>query len=210
MIRPFRTSALLVAAIAIFASQANASLLTPSSITSQGTFTNADSLLIDGVFAAEFGFWQDPTNAWWNNQEGSGTSAVIFTIDYGSTFSIEDVVLSVDNNDSYRVDYSTDAVSWSQLFEIGVGDGEITNGMDTFSTMSGNAEYVANIDFSAVEAQYLRIYATGGDTRYSISEFEAYGSNLTGAVPEPASIAMWGALGLAGVLVQRRFRKRVS
>jgi hypothetical protein len=75
--------------------------------------------------------------------------------------------------------------------------------MDTGTGIVGDAEYIANLDFDAVTARYLRIYATGGDTAYALGEFEAYGSNLS-AVPEPSSLALFGLAGVIGIALRRR------
>jgi uncharacterized protein (TIGR03382 family) len=79
--------------------------------------------------------------------------------------------------------------------------------MKAFSTDSSNAEYVAAIDFGAVEAQYLTIAAIGGDNSYSIGEFEVYGSAIStsqpGTVPLPGTLALMG-LSLAALRLARK------
>lgn len=174
----------------------DATVLTPSLVTGTGGFNGSVSLLTDGYFPPESTQWQTNT-VWWN-----GTTP-IFTFNYGSSANIEDIFLSVDNNDSYKVDYSADNVNWNTLFTISSGYGETTWGMDTMSTLSSDPEYVAGLDFSPVSAQYLRIYATGGDNYYSVGEFQAYGTN---PVPEPATMLLFGSglAGLLGILSRRK------
>ena len=89
-----------------------------SSVAGTGTYTNSEGLLIDGIFPAHQSHWQDATNVWWNG------NAPQFTFDYGDVFLIEDIILSVDNNDSYLIESSLDGSSWDPLFEIMVGDGK--------------------------------------------------------------------------------------
>lgn len=98
------------------------------------------------------------------------------------------------------------------LFTIDVGDGEHGWGMDTMSTDGAHAEYVLGIDFSSVQARYLRIKATGGDNMYSIGELQAFGSaaaELPVSVPEPSITALLAA-GLFGLGFARRRRTRQS
>ena len=170
-----------------------AELIHPISIEYTGdaniTYYNKEKI-IDGFIPQEYTFWQTNTAYWW----GTGGE---FTIDYGKQYIIKDILVSVDNNDDYKVDYSVDKSNWSNLFTIDKNYGEVWNGMDTMSTDSGHAEYITQIDFTPVTAQYLKIYATGGDNKYAVGEFQAYGS------PVPVPGAVWllcsGILGLIGV-----------
>ncbi|MFZ5994501.1 MAG: PEP-CTERM sorting domain-containing protein [Thermodesulfobacteriota bacterium] len=180
---------------------AEAIQLTPSSVTGTGTFNNSVSILYNNYIPPEGTLWTTNT-VWWY-----GTSPT-FTFDYGMTFHIEDIHLSIDNNDTYRVDYSPDNQNWSELFTIASSYGEIGWGMDTMNTIFGDPEYISQIDFvNPISAQYLRIYATGGDNKYSVGEFQAFG---TTPVPEPATMLLFGTgiAGLAGTRLKRR--KRIS
>ena len=168
---------------------ASAALIPPVSVTPGG------AAIIDGYTPPEWTQWQT-TTTWW---VGTGSQ---FTIDYGSAFTLADVVVSVDNNDSYRVDYSLDNLSWTTLFNIAWGQGDVGWGMDTFSTVAGDLEY-HGVDFAPVSTRYLKIYATGGDNLYSVGELQSYG---TAQVPEPSSILLAGA-GLTCLAVARRRRR---
>lgn len=185
---------------AIFLSNfAWAGLITPAGISAGGgTYYHDKALIIDGLFPAEGSVWTGSQCVYWY---GTGPW---FTIDLGNSYWVEDIVVQVDNNDNYKVDYSTDGSSWTNLLYISSGYGEIGWGMDTMSTISGDPEYISQLDFSAkVEARYLKIYATGGDNMYSVSELQAYGT------PVPLPGALWllgsGFIGLLGL--GRRFVK---
>jgi hypothetical protein len=181
-------------------SLANAAQITFDSVTGTGTYNNSVELLTDGVFPSEGGQWQTNT-VWWN---GTGP---FFTFDMGEIYDLEDIILSVDNNDWYQVDYSVNGSDWNMLFSIARSYGEINWGMDTMATLIEHDEYISQIDFtSPVDAQFLRIYATGGDNSYSIGEFQAFGE--VSPVPEPATMLLFGS-GLVGLTgLRRKFRKK--
>ena len=166
-------------------------LITPVSVTGTGTYTHNEALIIDGIFPGQGTGWTSAATVYWNGPESK------FEIDYGALFTIEDVTLSVDNNDSYLVEFSQDGAVWSSLFTVDIGDGEITWGMDTMTSMAGEAEYVSGIDFEPVEARYLRIMSVGGDNMYSVGEIQAYGTG-DAPVPEPSTLLLFGA-GAAGM-----------
>jgi len=178
-------------------SVANAALLTPVSYGSIGGVNNTINLA-DGVFPPQGGQWQTNTAWWTGTTPGAG-------IDLGELKNIDDVLVSVDNNDSYAVEWSLDNSSWNNLFNISSSYGEIGWGMDTMSTDSTHAEYIAALDFSSVQARFLRIYATGGDNYYSVGELQAFGSDIS-AVPVPAAVFMF-APALLGFLGLRRKAK---
>ncbi len=173
---------------------ANAALLAPVSVSGTGTFSNID-YMTDGIIPSEGSYWRGDTTWWYYTPPQ-------FTVDYGGIFLIEDIVVSVDNNDYYRIEYSLDFTNWNVLTAIDAWDGEIYGGMDTMSSVSGDSEYLAAIDFNGVTAQYLRIFATDGDSQYAVGELQAYG---TSPIPEPATMLLFG-VGMAG-LVGRKLRK---
>lgn len=167
-------------------------LLVPSGVSaSVADYNNDLSLLTDGVIPQEQSDFHSARSLWWFGQEVSEVIAsastgdlmpsanltgLYFDVDLGSVHSVSDIVLSVDNNDDYALDYSVDGVNWSRLltvFEV-YGNDDVGYGMDTFSTNVGSADYDANLDFDPVMARYLRIYATGGDGAYAIGELQAF------------------------------------
>ena len=190
---------IVIGAVLLFmaAGVANAGPIAPISAIGTGGFNNSTGLLINGEVPAEVTGWTASTNVWWY-----GLSPT-FTIDLGTMHMVEDVLVSVDNNDSYSVDYSVNNSDWFGLFSIAVSHGEVGWGMDTMSTLAGHLEYIAAIDFATVQARYLRIYATGGDNRYSVGEIMPFGNPVGTPLPEPSTVLLLGS-GLAGLVYARR------
>ncbi len=183
--------------ITLLSSTVHAASLNPTGINFTGGTVNGTSHVADGFIPNEGTQWQT-TTAWW-----SGTSQVV-TFDYGSLFTIEDILVSVDNNDSYKVQWSANAGSWTDLFSISSSYGDIGWGVDTMTSFAG-PEYISQIDFSPVQAQFLRIFATGGDNLYSVGEFQAHGIQAS-AVPLPATVWLF-APALMGLIGFRRTKK---
>lgn len=160
-----------------------------------GSYTNSPGLIIDNIIPAEGSGWTSSTNVYWH-----GTDP-IFTVNLGGVYTVEDVLIQVDNNDSYQVRYSLDNVNWTGLFTISSGYGEVGWGMDTMSTQSGHPEYISQLDFVPVLARYLQVQATGGDNAYALSEVQAFGS----PVPIPGAFYLLGT-GCAALAGLRRRR----
>jgi hypothetical protein len=170
-----------------------AMLITPAGASATPFVNNSPGLIIDGFVPTEMTHWQNPVNVWWT---GEGP---ILTVDLGALYRVDDVLLSVDNNDQYLIESSTDGIAWNTLFTVEVLDGNVDpspGGMDTMSTDITHAEYVANLDFMSVNAQFLRIQGLGPDMLYSVGELQAFGA----LVPVPAAVWLFGTalLGLFG------------
>jgi hypothetical protein len=192
------TIPLLIISTAFLTSLTQAAYITPHSVTGTGSYNNSPDLIIDGNIPDERTSWTDSSNVWWD-----GTTPT-FTIDLGDIYIIEDITLQVDNNDNYRVQYSLNNSVWNTLFTIDSGFGDVDWGMDTMTTISGDSKYISEIDFSSpVNARYIRIFATGGDNKYAVSELDAYGT----LVPEPISSILFvtGGTFLVGI---RYLKKR--
>ena len=149
---------------------------------------------------------------WWSGSEG------MITMDLGNQFMIEEILIQVDAHDRYQMDYSMDNISWSSLFTINPTDGDALYAMDTMSSDNLNEEFVASMDFSMVEARYLKISASGGDETYFVSEVQVFGSLPTiessliesqtvSPVPAPPSVMLFGA-GLMMLMGLQYRRKR--
>jgi hypothetical protein len=110
---------------------------------------------------------------WWD----SGYTQTL-TETFDGVYTLDDVLVSVDCNDDYLVEYSLDNLIWTTLFTID----------DTFPA----------IDFAPVQARYARISATDGDYRSAVGELRFQGT----PVPEPGSFSLV-ALGVLGVLCRR-------
>lgn len=129
-----------------------------------GKYSNNVTLICDGSFPKEGSPWKCKECVWWHG------TAPYFLVDLGNTYEVRDIITQVDNNDDYKIDYSPDGKTFSPLLIIKKEYGEIGYGMDTMITESGDPEYVSQLDFQPVSAKFLKIYATGGDNNYSISE----------------------------------------
>jgi hypothetical protein len=182
-----------------FVANSNAAII-PAGVSATGPYNNPIGWVTDGFIPVETTFWQSST-VWW-----SGTGVVI-TVDLGQQYVLQDILVSVDNNDGYQIQYSADNSTYTNLFTILPGQGEIGGGMDTFNTLAGDPEYWGGVDFTPVVGRYVRIFATHGDSSYSVGELQVTG--VLAGVPEPASLAIWGGLGIAGLVGVRR-RKQLA
>ncbi len=194
---------LLVAASLLAASSVWAAApITPTNASATGSYSidGADlSILADGYIAPELtGYLDDSVS--WSGQEGA--SGATFTLDFGQLYTLTDVLLGVDHNDFYQVQVSTDGLAWNTLFTNLAFEGQSFFGSEIISSVAGDAEYQASIDFPSVAARYARIYAVAGDGAYSVSEMSFSG---VAVVPEPETYAlMLAGLGLLGCAARRR------
>lgn len=145
------------------------------------------STLTDGLFLPAGTAWQSGT-VWW---QGTGT---VFEIALDGAVEVQGAVVQADNNDSYRLwyrDLLTD--DYLELWTIGAVGGA---GMRTRPDPGDNTE----IHFlaSSVWTDSIRIAAIGGDSSYSLSEVQVWGT-----IPAPAGLPL---LGLAGLFGGRRRR----
>lgn len=195
LIKPF----LAPLAVLLASGNAFAAPITALSVSGSGTYSNSPALINDGAIPLQGSAWADATNVYWNG------TVPTFTLDYGATYKIDGVVVSVDNNDDYSMQWSADNATWNTLFNISQAYGEVGWGMDTLSSVTGDPQYAAGMAFTPVQARYLRISATGGDHHYSVGEVQAFGS----PVPIPAAAWLFGS-GLAGLMGVARRRNRAA
>ncbi|MFA5111256.1 MAG: hypothetical protein WC443_07625 [Desulfobaccales bacterium] len=161
---------------------AGAGLINPIGVTGSGSYENSPSLLIDTVIPPE----GTPVGSDSCVKFYSGAS---FVVDLGGQYNVQDIVVQVDNNDWYWIVYSVDNAAYDNLLGISKFDGTVWSGMDTMSTISSDSQYLGAIDFAAVTARYLKIYATGGDGIFAVSELQAFGN----PVPLPGAVWLLGS-----------------
>jgi hypothetical protein len=183
--------AITVIAVMSLLSSAQAGPIAVSSATGAGSYQNAADLLVDGYVPAEWTVWTAGTNVWWYGTEPA------FTLDFGGVYRLEGILIQVDNNDWYKIEYSLNNSTWNELFVIPSYIGDVGWGMDTFTP--------PEIAFAPVNARYIRAFAIGGDNCYAISEIQAFGTTAN-SVPEPTTMLLlgFGLIGLAGV--RRKFK----
>ena len=147
------------------------------------------SSLTDGVFLPVGQQWNIGTVYW--QGDVPDTSDVI-TITLAQAATVDSLHLEGDNNDAYSVSYRDLGGVWHALATIdpntnsgwGLGDG--------FAS------------FASVSATAFQITATGGDSSYAVSEFQADGTVIP-SVPEPANVLLLAAgLGVMGLVARRR------
>lgn len=196
----------LAAALALSATVVNAAPITAVVSSTNNGYRGSLTLLNDGIFPAQGSAANGATTVSWN---GNGADKG-FKFAFDGRYLLEDIRLSVDANDQYRLDYSLDDVNWLPLFTVFASYGEITSGMDTMSTVLGDPDYVAQIDFSPVAASFVRITADDGVKPYAIGEVAFSGTRVVqppssaAAIPEPGVLALLATALGAGVLIRRR------
>lgn len=149
----------------------------------------------DGNYPALGQFWQDET-AWW---DAWLTPNQYLVFAFAKPYQITGFTASLDNNDNYRIDLSSDGEVWTPYAVVlseDYGDpiAMVDGGMDTFAPAS-----VATRDYFS----YARVRATGGDKFYSVGELQFNG--VAAPIPEPETLAlMLGGIAALGLKLRRR------
>lgn len=198
---PSLSKFLLAAGLSACALSSHAAPVIVAGTTATGAPEHDLALLTDGAFPINGTDWQHPSTVWWTN--GAGPSGTVLTFEFAQTYTLQDVVLTVDNNDDYVVETSLDGSTWTALFTVAANTGPTGWGLDNFSSTPGDAAYSADIDFAPTAARFARIYALNGDALYSVGEVQ-----FTAAVPEPGSLALLGAgLAITALGLRRRVQR---
>ncbi|MEY4764220.1 MAG: hypothetical protein RI907_893 [Pseudomonadota bacterium] len=193
----------LIAAACLASGWAQAAVVKVASVKAVGSYTNAPALVTDGVFPTPASSVNSGTNVYWTGQEGS--SGVVITMKFDQAYLLTGASYSLDNNDAYRIQVSKNGTIWYNLIRVESYDGEVSGGMDTFSTLPSSPYYVEDHSFAPLVASYARVFARGGDGTYAVGELQFYG---TATVPEPEALALLLAgVGVAGTVARRRAAK---
>jgi hypothetical protein len=157
---------------------------------------NDPRVVTDGRFAPEGGPWETP-----------GDSTVLTNpdafvrVDLGELRRVDTLVLQGDSDDLYPIEGSLDGTVWRLLWEAPVVAGRPGLRSRWFVLPR------------PAEVRFLRVRASGGDDRYSVSELGAYcglpevwppqpiGPGRSAPMNEGRMVAIKGALALLGALV---------
>lgn len=134
-----------------------------------GFYGGDPASLTDGVTLAEGTESHQDRSLWWSGTGEPLDNALVF--DLGQVRTVADLALSVDADDDYLIEYSTDGENWAGLVNIDSGIGRFY-GYDSISSVLESPEYEPSVEFGAVEARWLRLTGSGGNGFYAVSEFQ--------------------------------------
>ena len=103
--------------------------------------------LTDGIVPARSTDFNAASNVYWFGQEAGPVdiiatelapaagelSGLVFGLELDGVQRLTGLLLSVDSNDDYAVDYSLDGTNWTRLVDIAATQGSSDYGMDTFT-----------------------------------------------------------------------------
>lgn len=147
-------------------------LIQARSVQGDGIYSNSLELLIDGTFANDARPWNDARCVYWEDEQAH------FTLDLGAEFLIVDVLLQVDDDDIYTIEYSVDGLNFIPLHVFYPGYGETGVGLDTMSSNPENPDYASLPEKEPVQARYIRLSASSGDRKYALAELQVFGYPL--------------------------------
>jgi len=143
-------------------------IIRPGGIEASGNFSNNADLIVNGRIPFEGSEWNSEECVYWEDVD------VFFEIDLEDVYELTGLLIQVDSNDDYRIEYSVSGEDYVPLIEILRTDGEVTAGMDTMSSLADHPEFVSELEFLPVRARIIRVYALGG-AGFSISELQIFG-----------------------------------
>jgi hypothetical protein len=153
----------------LIAQDEESEIILPRSVQGEGIYNNEVKILIDGQSPAEGSPWDSPNSIYWENTE------TFFLLDLGGVFQVTGILIQVDGNDDYNIDYSSDGIEYIPLIQISEAHGNVASGMDTMSTVVTDPNYLVDSEFEPVSARFVKVYSTGGDNHFSLSEIQVYG-----------------------------------
>lgn len=138
-----------------------------------GNFKGNFHMLTDGVFVGNGSIRSSEKCVYWDDTEN-----VFFIIDLGEVRQINGFNISNHNTDTYVLEWSVDGESFHKLSTIENTWGKVSGysdyRMEVFSTNPDHKGYEPRINFTPVQARYVKIYAT--QCKYcSLSEVQMLG-----------------------------------
>jgi hypothetical protein len=160
---------------------AQAALLKAKSIKGSGEFSHAAKLIIDQKMPRQGTEYDNKACVYWNDPKA------YFVIDLGEAFWITGLTIQADNNDDYVIGVSTDGKTFKPLLTASWEWGEVSDGMETLSTLAKDPQHVPEMAIKPAQARYVRLSAKGGDEAYAVSELLLYGSKTAPVVSPTVS-----------------------
>lgn len=133
-------------------------------IGANGSFNHSYDLLIDGNVVYQNAPWDGDACVYWTD------AATEFVFDLGKETEIKELLLQVDDNDTYLVQTSLNGIDYQTLITIKPEHGEIVGGMDIMSSDAASPDFIKDLDFKPVKAKFIKLKASEGDDMYSAAE----------------------------------------
>ena len=180
---------LIITGFSAMANAANVAL--GANVTLNGTFGASSApkeTVVDNVFLNEGRNWNIGT-VWWDAHSLSGQNIVL---DLGDIYKINSFTVQADNNDKYRISY------------YNLIDNTWKTGWDVSTTGGGGMRTrTSGLLANPITTNTLKFEAIQGDSYYSVSEIQAFGTLVSTPTPEPSSMVL-GLMGLGSLLGFKR------